>query len=112
LLGRAHEWGAIEDLLTSVRDGLSGAIVLRGETGIGKTALLDHAVAAAADMRTVRLVGIESEMELGYAGLHQLLHPFMQQYDMLPPRNDRRWPSSSATRKDPLLIECWSASPR
>ena len=73
-------------LLDAVRSGLSGALVVRGEAGVGKTALLDATVAAAGDLRVLRLVGIESEMELGYAGLHQLVHPFEDELEALPTR--------------------------
>jgi predicted ATP-dependent serine protease len=66
-LGRVAERAHIEHLLGAVRDGLSGALVLRGEAGIGKTTLLDEAAASATDLRVLRLVGIESEMELGSA---------------------------------------------
>ena len=86
LLGRAAECGEIERLLGSVRGGLSGALVLRGEPGIGKTALLEYAAGLATDMHLLRLVGIESEMELGYAALHQLLLPFLGDIDVLPVR--------------------------
>jgi DNA-binding CsgD family transcriptional regulator len=85
-LGRVAERAHIEHLLGAVRDGLSGALVLRGEAGIGKTTLLDETAASATDLRVLRLVGIESEMELGYAGLHLLLHPFVDDLDTLPPR--------------------------
>ncbi len=64
---------------------MSGKLILRGEPGIGKTALLEHAVAAASDFRVVRAVGIESEMELGFAGLHQVVVPFLTQLVQLPP---------------------------
>ena len=77
-------------LLEAVRSGLSGALVVRGEAGVGKTALLDATVAAAGDLRVLRLVGIESEMELGYAGLHQLVHPFEDELEALPTRRARR----------------------
>lgn len=63
---------------------MSGKLVIRGEPGIGKTALLEHAVATARDFRVVRAVGIESEMQLGFAGLHQLVVPFLPQLDQLP----------------------------
>jgi AAA ATPase domain len=86
LVGRAAEREEIERLLGSVRSGLSGALVLRGEPGIGKTALLEHAAGLAAEMRVLRLVGIESEMELGYAALHQLLIPLLGHIDVLPVR--------------------------
>jgi DNA-binding CsgD family transcriptional regulator len=76
LLEREQECRELERLLASVRNGLSGVLVLRGEAGIGKTALLEHAVQSAADMQVARAAGVESEMELGFAGLHQLLMPF------------------------------------
>jgi DNA-binding CsgD family transcriptional regulator/tetratricopeptide (TPR) repeat protein len=63
---------------------MSGALVLRGETGIGKTALLEHAISSADDFLVVRALGIESEMELGFAGLHQLVLPFLPHLDRLP----------------------------
>jgi hypothetical protein len=59
-------------------------LVLRGEAGIGKTALLDYLVASASDLTVLRAVGVESEMELAYAGLHQLCAPLVDQVDQLP----------------------------
>jgi DNA-binding CsgD family transcriptional regulator len=58
--------------------------VLRGEAGIGKTALLEWAISSANDFRAVRALGIESEMELGFAGLHQLVVPFLSRLERLP----------------------------
>ncbi len=84
LVGRIKEVGALEDVLAAVRDGLSGVLVLRGEAGIGKTALLDWAATAAGDMRVARVAGVESEMDLGFAGLHQLLVPLLDGLDRLP----------------------------
>jgi DNA-binding CsgD family transcriptional regulator len=84
LVGREHEQAEIAQLLASVRSGISAALVLRGVAGVGKTALLDDAVAGAADLEIVRLVGIESEMHLGFAGLHQLLMPFLDGIEALP----------------------------
>jgi DNA-binding CsgD family transcriptional regulator len=84
LVGRAKEEGALEDVLAAVRDGLSGVLVLRGEVGIGKTALLDWAAGMAGDMRMARVAGAESEMDLGFAGLHQLLMPLLDGLDRLP----------------------------
>lgn len=76
-------------LLASVRNGLSGVIVLRGEAGIGKTALLDAVTASTQDLAVVRVVGIESEMELGFAALHQVLNRFAEGIDALPPPQAR-----------------------
>jgi len=85
LVGRTKEVGALEDVLTAVRDGFSGVLVLRGECGTGKTALLDWAASAAGDMRVARVAGVESEMDLGFAGLHQLLVPLLDGIGRLPP---------------------------
>jgi DNA-binding NarL/FixJ family response regulator len=71
LVDRTQEQAALDSLLEAVRLGLSGKLVIRGEPGIGKTALLDHAIATARDFRVVRTVGIESEMQLGFAGLQR-----------------------------------------
>ena len=84
LVGRAKEVGALEDALAAVRGGLSGALVLRGEVGIGKSALLDWAAGMAGDMRVTRVAGAESELGLGFAGLHQLLVPFLDGLGRLP----------------------------
>jgi DNA-binding CsgD family transcriptional regulator len=84
LVDREEELVEIARLLASVRSGLSAVIVVRGEAGIGKTALLDAATASAKDLAVVRVVGIESEMELGFAALHQLLNRFADGIDRLP----------------------------
>jgi hypothetical protein len=77
LVDRVVEAEAVERVLAAAREGLSGVLVLRGEAGIGKTALLDHAWRPAGDMRVARVTGVESEMDLGFAGLHMLLVPFL-----------------------------------
>jgi DNA-binding transcriptional LysR family regulator/DNA-binding CsgD family transcriptional regulator len=84
LVGRQDERGQIDRLLEAAGDGLSAVLVLHGEPGIGKTALLDWAIESARGFRTVRLVGIESETELGFAALHQLLLPFLGRLDLVP----------------------------
>jgi DNA-binding CsgD family transcriptional regulator len=84
LVGRAKETGALDDVLAAVRDGLSGVLVLRGAAGIGKTTLLDWAAGAAGDMQVARVAGVESEMDLGFAGLHQMLMSFLPGLDRLP----------------------------
>lgn len=75
LIGRETEMAGLGRLLDAARSGTSGALVLRGEAGIGKTALLEHATASASDFRVLRATGIEYEAELAYAALHQLLRP-------------------------------------
>jgi DNA-binding CsgD family transcriptional regulator/tetratricopeptide (TPR) repeat protein len=72
LVGRDAEWARLDRLLQRVRQGGSQVLVLRGERGIGKTALLDHAAVRADGFRVIRVSGIESEMELPFAGLHLL----------------------------------------
>jgi DNA-binding CsgD family transcriptional regulator len=83
-LDRRPELEALEGLLETVRGGFSGAFVLRGEPGIGKTALLDHVVDSAGDFRVARVEGVESEIELSFAALHQLLFPFLPGLARLP----------------------------
>ena len=90
-LSACAERKVLGGLLARAADGYSGALVLRGETGVGKTALLDEtAAAAAADgMQTARLTGVEAETQLGYAGLHRFLFPFAGQLERLPgPQRD------------------------
>ena len=89
LLGRGNECAVIDRLLEGVRAGRSGALVLRGEPGVGKTALLEYAIGAASDLRVMRAVGVESEMELAFAALHQLCAPMLDRLERLPgPQRD------------------------
>ncbi|MFI6274538.1 AAA family ATPase [Streptomyces sp. NPDC050988] len=89
LLGRQNECRVLDDLLTGARAGRSGVLVLRGEAGIGKTELLRYLLDRAAGCRTVRVAGVQSEMELSYAGLHQLCAPLLADLDNLPvPQRD------------------------
>lgn len=84
LVGRRVEQAVIDALLDEARAGVSGALILRGEPGIGKTALLDHAATRAGGMRVLRGAGIESESELPFAGLHLLLRSAIDRLDALP----------------------------
>jgi len=79
----------IDGLLAAARAGRSGALVVRGEPGVGKTALLDYAAAAATGTRVLRGTGIESEAELPFAALQLLLRPGLARLDMLPPPQAR-----------------------
>ncbi|HEY0449674.1 helix-turn-helix transcriptional regulator [Actinophytocola sp.] len=85
LHGRAKEQAAVGALLTEARAGAGGALVLRGEPGIGKSALLDHAAAHAAGMRVLRTAGVEPELDLGHATMHRLLLPLLDGVGRLPP---------------------------
>jgi hypothetical protein len=84
LHGRSAETARIDVLLAAARHGRSGTLVIRGEAGVGKTALLDYA-AATAGMRVLRGTGIESEAELPFAALQLLLRPGLGRLDVLPP---------------------------
>ena len=84
LLGRAGECAILDELVAGVRRGESRSLVLRGEAGIGKTALLEYLVESASDVTVVQAVGVESEMELPYASLQQLCAPLLDPLDRLP----------------------------
>jgi DNA-binding CsgD family transcriptional regulator/tetratricopeptide (TPR) repeat protein len=89
LCGRRAECGVLDGLLEGVRGGRGAVLVVRGEVGVGKTALLDYAVESAPDLRSVRAAGVESEMELAFAGLHQLCGPMLDRLGRLPgPQRD------------------------
>ena len=84
LVGREHECARLDELLREARNGHSRALVLRGEPGIGKTALLEYAIDRAEGFRVLRAVGIESESQLTFSGLHQLLRPVLDGLDQIP----------------------------
>jgi DNA-binding CsgD family transcriptional regulator len=84
LRGRASECALLDDLVSTIRRGESRSLVLRGEAGIGKTALLEYLIASASDMTVVRAVGVESEMELAFASVHQLCGPLLDRLPRLP----------------------------
>ena len=85
LLGRADECALLDGLIADIRRGESRSLVLRGEAGIGKTALLTYLVESASEETVVRAVGVESEMELAFAGVHQLCGPMLDRLPRLPP---------------------------
>jgi DNA-binding CsgD family transcriptional regulator/tetratricopeptide (TPR) repeat protein len=84
LLGRAGERQVLDQLLENVRGGQSAVLVIRGEAGVGKTALLHYCARQASGFRVARIAGVESEMELPFAGLHQLCAPMLDRLDALP----------------------------
>ena len=85
LAGRGAEGARLDRLLADARAGQSAVLVLRGEPGIGKTAILGYAAERAQGFRVVRAAGVESEMELPFAGLHQLCGPMLGGLARLPP---------------------------
>jgi DNA-binding CsgD family transcriptional regulator/tetratricopeptide (TPR) repeat protein len=89
LRGRRTECETLDRLLESVRAGQSGALVVRGDAGIGKTALLEYAIDSASDLTVVRAAAVQSEGELPFAGLHQLCVPLLDRLACLPaPQRD------------------------
>ena len=89
LLGRGRERDALDQLVAGVRAGQSRVLVLHGEAGIGKSALLEYLPAAAKGCRIARAAGVESEMELAFAGLHALCAPMLGRLGRLPaPQRD------------------------
>src|SRR3954452_2408818 len=89
LLGRQRERDVLDRLLEAAREGGGGGLLVHGETGAGKSALLDYAVDAAPQSRVVRTAGVEGEMELPYAALQQLCSPSLDLSERLPgPQRD------------------------
>ena len=89
LRDRQDERAVLDRLLEEARARQGGVLVMQGEAGIGKTALLEYAIESASDLRTLRAVGVESEAELAFAALHQLCAPLVDRLDLLPkPQRD------------------------
>jgi len=89
LVDRDAERRQLDDLLDHVRSGLSQALVIRGEAGIGKSALLDYLVTEASGCRVIRAAGVQAEAELAFAGLHQLCSPLLHRLEHIPsPQRD------------------------
>jgi DNA-binding CsgD family transcriptional regulator/tetratricopeptide (TPR) repeat protein len=84
LRGRANECAFLDGLIADIRRGESRSLVLHGEAGIGKTALLEYLIAAASDLTVMWAAGVESEMELAYSGLHHLCGTILDRLDKLP----------------------------
>ncbi|MFD3401324.1 AAA family ATPase [Kribbella sp. NPDC058693] len=108
LYGRRSECSELDQQIAALRAGRSAVLVLRGDAGIGKTALLDYVASHAIDCRIVRAAGVESEMELAFGGLHQLCSPFLDRADELPePQRDAlrtAFGLSSGTPPDRFLV--------
>src|SRR5215217_175950 len=84
LLGRETECALLDDFVSDVHRGESRSLLLRGEAGIGKTALLEYLLATASHLTVVRAVGVQSDMELAFASLHQLCGPLLDRLEGLP----------------------------
>ena len=108
--GRVRERQALDHLLESVRGGESAVLVLRGEAGIGKTALLRYCARQAAGCRVTQIAGVESELELPLAALHQLCAPMLGELPALPePQQDAlRLAFGMAEGKRPGSVRGWA----
>ena len=84
LQGRGSECGLLDEFAAAIKRGESRSLVLRGEAGMGKTALLQYLIAAAPGLTVLRAAGVESEMELAFASLHQLCAPLLDRLEKLP----------------------------
>jgi DNA-binding CsgD family transcriptional regulator/tetratricopeptide (TPR) repeat protein len=84
LVGRNRECATLDRLLGEIRDGASRSLVLRGDPGIGKSALLDYAVTGAVGFLVIRVTGVESEMEFAFAALQQACAPLLKHLEQLP----------------------------
>jgi DNA-binding CsgD family transcriptional regulator len=108
LRGRDAECADLNELIAAVRERESRALVVQGEAGVGKTALLDHLVVSAPDMRVLRATGVESEMELPFAVLHQLCAPLLDAADRLPEPQQQAlsivFNRSAGPRPDRLMV--------
>jgi DNA-binding CsgD family transcriptional regulator len=114
LQGRRTECAALDRLLEAARGGHSGVLVVRGEAGVGKSALLEYAREAASEFRVTQAAGVESEMELPFAGLHQLCATLLDRLDRLPPPQrdalGTAFGLTSGTRPDRFLVGLASLS--
>src|SRR4029450_7693589 len=86
LVGRELQRGLIDELIERARTGAASTVVLSGDPGIGKTALLEYAVERAGDMTVVRALGLETEAELESSPLHQLCRPLLELLPEIPDR--------------------------
>src|ERR1700760_1530706 len=89
LLGRRSETATLDQFVEAVRAGESRALAIRGDPGVGKTALLEYVAEHASGCRVARAAGVQAEMELPFAGLHQLCAPMLDRLERLPgPQRD------------------------
>jgi predicted ATPase len=84
-VGRSSERERLDATLAPARDGHSAVLVIRGDPGIGKTALLRYAARQASGLRIIEVEGVQAEMELAFAGIHQLCRPLFDQLEALAP---------------------------
>jgi DNA-binding CsgD family transcriptional regulator len=102
LRGRDNERAVLDRLIERARTGQSAALVLRGEAGVGKTALLEHAIKSASGLIVLSAMGVESEMELAYAALHRLSAPLLDRVDRIPPPQRDALETTFGLREGPI----------
>ena len=112
MLDRRRERAAIDRVLNSVRKGFSGTLVLQGGHGTGKTTLLEYAIDSAPDLRISSVIGVESEISLEFAALHQLLLPFTSLLPALPAPQRDAMKIAFGLEAGPGPISSWSGWPR
>ena len=108
LLDRERERAALDGLLGDLRLGRGSALVVRGEAGVGKSALLEYVVGAAADMRVAQAAGVESEMELAFASVHLLCAPLLGRLGICRVRGATRSGSRSDCGRGLRRTGSWS----
>ena len=111
LHGRRVEREVLDRLLEAVRGGQSRVLVVSGEPGVGKTALLQSAIESAPGFRVARAVGVESEMELAFAALQQLCAPMLDRLDRLPAPQQEALGVAFGLRGGTRRIGSWSVWP-
>ena len=112
MLARDDERSAIDELIGGARAGRAGALVLRGEAGMGKTTLLEYAAERRADFEVRRAAGVESESGIGFGSLQRLLAPFLDSLEELPAPQRRALESRSASATARRRTDSSSASRR
>ena len=112
LLGRRAECEFLDTILADALAGRSRVVVLRGEAGAGKSSLLDFVAERGTDWHIATAVGIESEMELAYSGLHQLCSPMLDYFDRLPAPQHGALATVFGHEPGPHRIDSWLGSPR
>jgi AAA ATPase domain len=108
LVGRERECAAIDRLLEAAAGGQSSSLVLRGEAGIGKTALLTYAAEGGGGGRVLRTTGVEAESDLAFAGLYGLLRPIVESWGSYRRRRRARWRAHSGSVPRLARTACWS----
>ena len=112
LIGRRVECDVLERLVTAIRSGESRALVLHGDPGAGKTALLDYLAGRAEGCQVLRAAGVQSEMELAFATLHQLCAPMLDHGECLPAPQRDALQTAFGMKAGPPRTASWWPWPR